>query len=229
MATRVMPSLIPQTVNPRLHLEQFSTLLEVLQEMLEHIDRNQRNKLKLDHLAPSHLSHSHGQSNCKGLLRHQRSSDNMSIGPYSTPMFVPNVHIENTATLSTGPSLPCQRKTSSAEDMMLRKNSSTELYGEGTNFLRVQSGQFPIRRLSDNTLMAGPKIRLAPSSALSSPGEPLPVRRHSSIGPQERKNSSNSVNLSPPTVMPLCNSQKFTNLMRFYNNYSLHEILWYVL
>jgi SCY1-like protein 2 len=48
MATRVMPSLLPQTVNPRLHLEQFSTLLEVLQEMLEHIDRFVVYHLSLD-------------------------------------------------------------------------------------------------------------------------------------------------------------------------------------
>lgn len=39
MATRVMPSLIPQTMNPSLSLEQFYNLLEVLQEMLSHIDR----------------------------------------------------------------------------------------------------------------------------------------------------------------------------------------------
>ena len=39
MATRVMPSLLPQTMNPSLSLEQFSNLLEVLQEMLDHIDR----------------------------------------------------------------------------------------------------------------------------------------------------------------------------------------------
>jgi SCY1-like protein 2 len=39
MATRVMPSLLPQTVNPSLNLDQFTNLLEVLQEMLDHIDR----------------------------------------------------------------------------------------------------------------------------------------------------------------------------------------------
>lgn len=39
MATRVMPSLLPQTVNPSLNLDQFTILLEVLQEMLDHIDR----------------------------------------------------------------------------------------------------------------------------------------------------------------------------------------------
>lgn len=39
MATRVMPSLLPQTVNPGLTLEHFTNLLEVLQEMLNHIER----------------------------------------------------------------------------------------------------------------------------------------------------------------------------------------------
>lgn len=39
MATRVMPSLLPQTVNPQLNLEQFSILFDVLQEMLDHIER----------------------------------------------------------------------------------------------------------------------------------------------------------------------------------------------
>ena len=39
VATRVMPSLLPQTMNPSLSLEQFTNLLEVLQEMLELIDR----------------------------------------------------------------------------------------------------------------------------------------------------------------------------------------------
>lgn len=39
MATRVMPALLPQTVNPSLNLEQFTMLLQVLREMLEQIDR----------------------------------------------------------------------------------------------------------------------------------------------------------------------------------------------
>lgn len=68
-----------------------------------------------------------------------------------------------------------------------------------SNFLRVVNA-FPNRRLSDNTLMT-PKIRIAPSCASSpggTPGGGLPIRRHSSIGPQERRGST--VNLSPPTV-----------------------------
>lgn len=73
------------------------------------------------------------------------------------------------------------------------------------NFLRVANA-FPNRRLSDNTLMT-PKIRIAPSCASSpggTPGGGLPIRRHSSIGPQERRGSA--INLSPPTVsfVPFC-------------------------
>jgi len=67
------------------------------------------------------------------------------------------------------------------------------------NFLRV-GNTFTSRRLSDNTLMT-PKIRIAPSCASSpgaTPGCGLPIRRHSSTGPQERRGSN--INLSPPTV-----------------------------
>lgn len=135
MATRVMPSLLPQTVNPSLNLDQFTILLEVLQEMLDHIDRlatfsihififlniwlicflsfyrrNQRNKLKLDNLSlPSPERHRP--------LRHQMSSDNMHVAPFN----IPNLRIE-------------QRKTSSAEDMA-RKNSTGEV--EGGAFLML--------------------------------------------------------------------------------------------
>ncbi|XP_038118205.1 SCY1-like protein 2 isoform X8 [Culex quinquefasciatus] len=188
MATKVMPTLLPQTVNPSLNLEQFMILLEVLQEMLDQIDRQQRNKLKLDNLSlPSPDRHRP--------LRHQFSSDNMNVQQFN----IPNLRID-------------QRKTSSAEDMA-RKNSTGTRRGSGalgswwfggspsspdSNFLRVVNA-FPNRRLSDNTLMT-PKIRIAPSCASSpggTPGGGLPIRRHSSIGPQERRSSN--INLSPPT------------------------------
>ncbi|XP_049813575.1 SCY1-like protein 2 [Schistocerca nitens] len=186
MATRVMPSLLPQTVNPSLNLDQFTNLLEVLQEMLDHIDRNQRNKLKLDNLTlPSPERHRP--------LRHQYSSDNMHVPPFN----IPNLRIE-------------QRKTSSAEDMARKNSADSGVLGgwwfgaspssPDSNFLRVHNA-FPNRRLSDNALMMPPKIRVAPSCASSpggTPGGGLPVRRHSSIGPQERRGSA--VNLSPPTL-----------------------------
>ncbi|XP_063416116.1 SCY1-like protein 2 isoform X4 [Mytilus trossulus] len=52
IATKVMPPLIPQTVNPGLTMEQFSALMEVLREMLEQIDRERRNKMKQESGSP---------------------------------------------------------------------------------------------------------------------------------------------------------------------------------
>lgn len=70
--------------------------------MFDHIDRQQRNKLKLDNLSiPSPERHRP--------LRHQFSSDNMHVAPFN----IPNLRID-------------QRKTSSAEDMA-RKNSTSIL------------------------------------------------------------------------------------------------------
>ncbi|KAG7171995.1 hypothetical protein Hamer_G000960 [Homarus americanus] len=71
--------------------------------MLDHIDKQQRNKLKLDNLS---LASSPGE---KRLLRHQLSSDNMSLSPFSP---VPNVKIQDT------------RMSSSAEDFLSRRGSS---------------------------------------------------------------------------------------------------------
>lgn len=68
--------------------------------MFEHIDRQQRNKLKLDNL-PTASPDRHRP------LRHQFSSDNMNVAPFN----IPNLRID-------------QRKTSSAEDMA-RKNSTS--------------------------------------------------------------------------------------------------------
>ena len=73
--------------------------------------RNQRNKLKLDHLT---LGSPPLEDMRHRTLRHQRSSDNMINVPMNS-FHVPNVRID-------------QRKTSSAEDMMARKNSTGNLY-----------------------------------------------------------------------------------------------------
>ncbi|XP_016841900.1 SCY1-like protein 2 isoform X1 [Nasonia vitripennis] len=212
MATRVMPSLLPQTVNPGLTLEHFTNLLEVLQEMLNHIERNQRNKLKLDNLSlPSPERHRP--------LRHQYSTDNMHVPPFN----IPNLRIDQRKTSSAEDmarknSIGSMSMTASAENMTSRKNSmacmlgtwwfgSTSSANADNNFLRV-ANTFTNRRLSDNTLMT-PKIRIAPSCASSpggTPGSGLPIRRHSSTGPQERRGSN--INLSPPTGggMPITSS-----------------------
>ncbi|XP_025201585.1 SCY1-like protein 2 [Melanaphis sacchari] len=177
IATKIMPTLIPHTMNPGLNLEQFQTLIEVLQDMLEQIDRNQRNKLKLDTISMQSPDRHRP-------LRHLYSSDNMHAQNFN----IPNLKIET-------------RKTSSAEDMV-RKNSAGSWWfggspsGSDSNFLRVVSS-FPNRRLSDNMLNT-PKIRVAPSCA-SSPGSTpvgtgLPIRRHSNV---ERRGST--INLSPPS------------------------------
>ncbi|XP_043248550.1 SCY1-like protein 2 [Colletes gigas] len=206
MATRAMPSLLPQTINPALNLEQFELLLKVLQDMLGNIERNQRNHLTLDNLSLSSFEKHHRN------LRHQYSTDNMHAPSFN----IPNLLID-------------QRKTSSAEDMarknsidmismtasaenMTRKNSMTAMFrwlssSNDNNFLKV-ANTFTSRRLSDNTLMT-PKIRVPPSCASSpggTPGGGLPIRRHSSTGSQDRRASS--INLSPPTGggMPITSS-----------------------
>ena len=48
LATRVMPVLLPQLVNPQLDLEVYMMVQTTTQEMLDHIDKHQRNKLKGD-------------------------------------------------------------------------------------------------------------------------------------------------------------------------------------
>ena len=63
LATRVLPVLIPQTVNPQLGIEQYLVVQSTIQDMFDHIDRleqplfynlsddnfrHQRNKLRLD-------------------------------------------------------------------------------------------------------------------------------------------------------------------------------------
>uniref|UniRef100_A0A1A9W3E6 SCY1-like protein 2 n=1 Tax=Glossina brevipalpis TaxID=37001 RepID=A0A1A9W3E6_9MUSC len=185
VAIKILPLLLPYTVNPKLNYEQYCQLIEIIHNLLEHIDRHQRNRLKLDNLSiPSPERHRS--------LRHQFSTDNMNAIP---PFNIPNLRID-------------QRKTSSAEDMARKNSGGSGMLGgwwfggpasPDSNFLRVANA-FPNRRLSDNTLMT-PKIRIAPSCASSpggTPGSGLPTRRHSSIGPQERRGST--INLSPPTV-----------------------------
>lgn len=73
--------------------------------MLEAIDRQQRNKLKLDNLSMASPERHR-------TLRHQFSTDNMNAPPFN----IPNLRID-------------QRKTSSAEDMA-RKNSGGKLRAE---------------------------------------------------------------------------------------------------
>ncbi|CAG9137478.1 unnamed protein product [Plutella xylostella] len=169
MATKMIPCLAPQAVNPR-------SLRPILYDMLDNIDKGQRYKMKLE--AAAHMSSPERYRN----LRHQMSTDNMVAPPFN----IPNLRVDT-------------RKTSSAEDMARKNSMTAPpsgpasatgsvtgvfknklglggwLFGSNnsnndSNFLRV-SNVFPNRRLSDNTLMT-PKIRIAPSCASSPGGTP---------------------------------------------------------
>lgn len=84
--------------------------------MLEAIDRQQRNKLKLDNLSMASPERHR-------TLRHQFSTDNMNAPPFN----IPNLRID-------------QRKTSSAEDMA-RKNSGGKL---GVDYQAYSQAAFPV-------------------------------------------------------------------------------------
>ncbi|CAK1554929.1 unnamed protein product [Leptosia nina] len=200
MAADLIPKLAPQSVNPNLNVDQFNNLIEILYDMLENIEVYQRQRLKAEGAS--------APGSNRRMIRHQLSTENVPAPPFN----IPNLRVE-------------QRKTSSAEDMARRNSAATVsqpasvsgsvsalrsrlgqwIFGSNNstnndgNFLRV-ANILPNRRLSDNTLMT-PKIRIAPSCASSPGGTPgtagLPSRRHSSIGPQERRLST--ANLSPPT------------------------------
>ncbi|XP_043194063.1 uncharacterized protein LOC122366183 isoform X2 [Amphibalanus amphitrite] len=196
MATRVMPSLLPLTMNAALHLDQFTSLLEVLQEMLDTIDKNQRNKLKLDDLVLNSPDHRRTPA-----FRHHTSSDNMAaVTTSGTPSFhIPNLRVE------------FRRKTNSAEDFSRKSSGSAGSCPSSpdSNLLRVHSAMIG-RRLSDNELLNPPKIRVGSYSCGSSASDlrvgVLPIRRHSSTGPNERRQSVFSI--SPPT----CGSMPNTSL-----------------
>ena len=49
---RVLPVLLPQMVNPQLDLETYLLVQTTIQEMFDHIDKYQRNKLKMDDIVP---------------------------------------------------------------------------------------------------------------------------------------------------------------------------------
>ncbi|XP_037085326.1 SCY1-like protein 2 isoform X2 [Pollicipes pollicipes] len=196
MATRVMPSLLPLTLNAALHLDQFTSLLELLQEMLDTIDRNQRNKLKLDDLVLASPEHRRPSAVS---LRHHNSSDYMAASP---PAFhIPNLRVEH------------RRKTNSAEDCSRKSSGSAGSCPSSpdSNRLRVHSALIG-RRLSDNELLNPPKIRVGSYSCGSSTSDLrvglLPIRRHSSTCSNERRNSM--FNLSPATSGSVPNTSLLT-------------------
>ena len=94
---------------------------------------------------------------------------------------------------------------------------------DNSNFLKV-TNTFTSRRLSDNTLMT-PKIRVAPSCESSpgaTPGDGLPIRRHSSTGPQDRRGSN--INLSPPLVIVSYILYLYQSIDLFSSKNSIHSL-----
>ena len=75
LATRVMPVLLPQLVNPQLELEVYLMVQTTTQEMLDHIDKHQRNKLRGD---TGDLPKQPAQPECLK-LRTERGLDTMAI------------------------------------------------------------------------------------------------------------------------------------------------------
>lgn len=76
----------------------------------------------------THHNDSYIYNRASGLksLHHQRSSDNMSS--YSNTMFIPNVQIDSLGSSPTSnSSYSCQRKTSSAEDMIRKTSTSGKM------------------------------------------------------------------------------------------------------
>ncbi|XP_035225576.1 SCY1-like protein 2, partial [Stegodyphus dumicola] len=163
LATKVMPSLIPVVVSPALKLDQFTALVELLRDMLEHVARSQRNKLKLEKLSiPS-----------TEILPVQYSMEQATGYPHRPPL----LRLQS-------------RRTSVSMDDVVRRSSSASSSPD-SNLLTVQ-GNLPGRRHSDNTIQP-PRILVAPASPdgnlkRGSSAGMLPIRRHSG-GQDNRFNS----------------------------------------
>lgn len=192
IATKVLPLLIPQLVNPQLQYEHFVVVHEVLQEMFDAIDRHQRNKLKLDDVPklPEWQR-----------LRHQHSSNDMSV---------PNLVIRR-ASVVQGTAMDIMGRKNSAAASIQSSNSGGSS-PENNNYLRV-SAAFGQRRLSDNVLTAPGHRRLSGvlGSSASSPGtvpgtpegSGFPIRRHSSAAFAANRRYSSNALLSPSTAAQL--------------------------
>ena len=50
VSTRVLPVLVPHLVNPQLDIDNYTLIHSTVQNMLDHVDRHQRNKLKIEGL-----------------------------------------------------------------------------------------------------------------------------------------------------------------------------------
>ncbi|KOB67715.1 Uncharacterized protein OBRU01_19388 [Operophtera brumata] len=216
MATKMLPSVAPHMVNKKMDQAQLTGVMEMLHHMLKYIERKQRIAIEEYKNRPP--------SPPKNLASRQISIDEPAPA-FCIPNLKVQRKVSSAEEMARKNSEAAAQSSISATSVTgnIRRisqwffgsnnstNSNNMNNGPGVsgvaaatsgNFLRV-ANLLPGRRLSDNTLMA-PKIKIAPSCASSPGGTPggsqatLPTRRHSSIGPQERRPSH--VNLSPPAV-----------------------------
>ncbi|XP_076341084.1 SCY1-like protein 2 [Tachypleus tridentatus] len=175
LATKVMPALIPVTVSPGLKLDQFTTLVELLQEMLDHVSKSQKNKIKLEKLTTPSIE--------------ENPSNHLVDQNIGYPQRPPSV-VQNIGYPQRPPSLrlDSRRTSMSMEDVIQEAFNNSTTSSPDSNLLRVQAA-LPGRRHSDNTIQP-PRILVAPSSPEShlsrgpSAGN-LQTRRHSSANTQD--------------------------------------------
>ncbi|TRY61045.1 hypothetical protein TCAL_08271, partial [Tigriopus californicus] len=175
LATRVLPLLIPQMVNPTLHYDHFVVVHEVLQEI------HQRNKLKLDD-APKLPEWQR--------LRLLHSSNDVSV---------PDLYVRRASVVQGIPNSFAGRKNSGGgsspeNNNYLRVSAAFGQRRLSDNVLTAPGG----RRLS-GVLNSGA------SSPGSSPGTPIgfPIRRHSSAAFAANRRYSSNALLSPSTAAQL--------------------------
>ncbi|CAL1271739.1 unnamed protein product [Larinioides sclopetarius] len=176
LATKVMPALIPVVVSPGLKLDQFTSLVELLREMLDHVARNQRNKLKLEKLSSTEIIPTTFSATA------EQSA--------SYPHRPPTLRLES------------RRQSISVDDVARRSsgaNGGSEASSPDSNLLRVQA-TLPGRRHSDNTIQP-PRILIAPSSPDGSyTPAGVQMRRHSSVCPQDVRFQFSTSKISPSPI-----------------------------
>ncbi|XP_074604678.1 SCY1-like protein 2 isoform X2 [Brevipalpus obovatus] len=174
LATKVMPSMLPVVVNPGLDMDEFNFLSELLQEMLDQITKNQRNKIKSEKTVSSPQT--------------DKVPIEINFNQPTNPLYPqrpPTLKLDN------------RRQSLSVEELSLSDPSSPEP-GQGNNLLSVSSNNnnLTLRRHSDNAINI-PKIEIALSSpttaenrniARASSTTNLTGRRHSSISPSDAQN-----------------------------------------
>ena len=174
LSTRVLPVLVPQLVNPQLDLENYVLVHSTVQDMLDHVDRHQRNKLKNEGegvKSPDHYR-----------IKYDRQLESMAIPNLviRRPSVVQvrkslsevsgglQLYYSSHLVVFQGPALNNSLKSYRFTAITSANNSSGDSSPENSNYLRV-SALFGNRRWSENTISQN-SISRPPISSASSPG-----------------------------------------------------------